>query len=450
MNLYRSLTQSRATLDLTLDEWANYFTYNGLQYPFIRGGTPSGETETVAETFEGYVQGVYKRSGVVFAVMLARMLLFSEARFQFRRIQNGTPGELFGTQALEPLERPWKRATTRDLLNRMIQDVDLGGNSFTARRGTNRDRRLKRMRPDWTTIVLGSPNADLEALASGNDLDAEVIGYLYEEGGPGGGREPEFLEADSVAHWAPIPDPVAAYRGMSWLQPIIREILGDSAATEHKLRFFDSGATPAYVVKLDIKDPIKLEEFIKRFRKEHSKLENAYKTIFFGAGADITTVGADLKQLDFKIVQGGGETRIAAAGGVPPIIVGLSEGLAYATYSNYGQARRRFADGTMQPLWGSVAGALSSIVDVPARAELAVDGRNISFLQEDMKDNAEIQSLQAAAIRQLVDAGYTAESVIDAINSNDLTRLRHSGLFSVQLHPAGATAPPSNATEEGA
>jgi hypothetical protein len=58
-----------------------------------------------------------------------------------------------------------------------------------------------------------------------------------------------------------------------------------------------------------------------------------------------------MKQIDFKVTQGHGETRIAAAAGVPPIIVGLSEGLEAATYSNYGQARRRFADVTMRPLW---------------------------------------------------------------------------------------------------
>jgi phage portal protein BeeE len=55
------------------------------------------------------------------------------------------------------------------------------------------------------------------------------------------------------------------------------------------------------------------------------------------------------------VTQGAGETRIAAAAGVPPVIVGLSEGLQAATYSNYSQARRRFADGTMRPLWRNAA-----------------------------------------------------------------------------------------------
>jgi hypothetical protein len=133
---------------------------------------------------------------------------------------------------------------------------------------------------------------------------------------------------------------------------------------------------------------------------------NAYKTLYLGGGADVKVIGTDLKQIDFKVTQGAGETRIAAAAGVPPIIVGLSEGLESATYSNYGQARRRFADGTMRPLWRNAAGSLARIMEMPGDSELWYDDRDIPFLQEDMKDEAEIQQLQSAAIRQLVDAGF--------------------------------------------
>jgi hypothetical protein len=41
---------------------------------------------------------------------------FSEARFQFQRLTNGQPGDLFGNPALTPIERPWPGGTTADLL----------------------------------------------------------------------------------------------------------------------------------------------------------------------------------------------------------------------------------------------------------------------------------------------------------------------------------------------
>jgi hypothetical protein len=150
-------------------------------------------------------------------------------------------------------------------------------------------------------------------------------------------------------------------------------------------------------------------------------------------------------------VQGAGETRIAAAAGVPPVIVGLSEGLQAATYSNYGQARRRFADNTMRPLWRNMAGSLETIVPPPTGARLWYDDRDIQALAEDKKDLAEVRALDAQQIRTLSDAGAEWDAVIDAVTTGDYTRLKgsHTGLYSVQLQPAGTvTAPPEKPTPE--
>ncbi len=236
---------------------------------------------------------------------------------------------------------------------------------------------------------------------------------------------------------------------MSWITPIIREVMGDKATTDHKLRFFENGATPNLVVKLDITDIAKFNSWVDQMELNHKGSANAYKTLYMGAGADVTPVGTNLEQLDFKNVQGAGETRIAAAAGVPPIIAGFSEGLDSATYSNYGQARRRFADLTMRPLWRNVAGSLQRILPAMPGAELWYDDRDIPFLAEDVKDAIESQGIQASTIRTLSDAGFTSESVIAAVTANDWSRLVHSGLFSVQLQAPGTTAPPAEATEVG-
>jgi hypothetical protein len=254
-----------------------------------------------------------------------------------------------------------------------------------------------------------------------------------------------------VVHFAPIPDPTAHYRGMSWLTPIVQEIMGDKAMQDHKLRFFENGATVNLVVKMD--PQIKQEAFdrwVAKFKDAHQSRHNAYETVFLGGGADLQAIGSDMKQVDFKTVQGAGETRIAAAAGVPPIIVGLSEGLESATYSNYGQARRRFADGTMRPLWRQMAGALASVVPVPADARLWYDDRDVPFLQEDVKDEADIQQTQAVSIKQLVEAGYEPDSVVAAVQANDFGLLIHSGLYSVQLVQPGPEQPAVEPAQTGA
>jgi hypothetical protein len=300
------------------------------------------------------------------------------------------------------------------------------------------------MRPDWVTIVAGSASSGDVGL---EDLDAEVVGYLYHPGGRRSDRDPVPLGRDEVAHYAAIPDPDFRFRGMSWLSTITSEVMGDSAASSHKLSFFERGATANHAVVFDkevVRDVETFNKWVDVFDEQHSGLDKAYATMYLAAGADVKTIGADMRQVDFKTVQGAGETRIAAAAGVPPVIVGLSEGLDAATYSNYAQARRRFADMTLAPLWRNVAGSLETIVDVPAGARLWYDARDIPFLREDAKDAAEIQGQYAQSIRTLVDGGFDPQTAIDAVVAGDMRRLKHTGLTSVQLLPPDPTGASAN------
>jgi phage portal protein BeeE len=186
--------------------------------------------------------------------------------------------------------------------------------------------------------------------------------------------------------------------------------------------------------------------FVSAAEEKHAGPDNAGKTMYLGGGADVKVIGSSFQDMDLKHIQGAGETRIAAAGGVPPIIVGLSEGLESATYSNYALARRRFADGTMHPLWQNVAGCFANIVHLPVppngpapNVRLWYDSRDVPFLREDRTDVAQIQSTQASAINTLITAGFTAESAVKAVIAEDFSLLVWSGLVSVQLQPPGST-----------
>jgi hypothetical protein len=69
------------------------------------------------------------------------------------------------------------------------------------------------------------------------------------------------------------------------------------------------------------------------------------------------------------------------------------------------------------------------------------DTRDISFFRQDEQAEAEVRSKDAITIRQLIDAGYTAESIVAALAGADWSLLEHSGLFSVQLQPPGQSQP---------
>jgi hypothetical protein len=790
-NLLRKTVQ-RSFPQLSVDQWASFFDFGGLEYPFAFQQTLSGHKELADPnvSFEGLVLSAYKSNGVVFACMLARMVMFSQARFTYRQRVNGRPGKMYGTKALSLLEKPWPNGVTADLLARAMQDVDLAGNFFAVRRPN----RIKRLPPNWVTIVLGSyDDPSVEA----GDADAEVVGYIFHPGGRGSGRPPQFFLPEEMAHFAPIPDPLASFRGMSWLVPVIREYMSDTAMTVHKMRFFENGApqpldarvlTPAgwttmgevrvsdrvigrdgashnviavypqgecdiykvtfsggastectadhlwrvataydrqrgvfqdiplsqivsegthyasgparwsvplvdpvqfdstdvvpmdpyllgallgdgclrpnslgnggvsfasgaddasewvnllaptlpdkmtisrqnrpdgaqlyfkgtenhdgvrrnqlsslareigvwgkigyekeipetymrasiedrvsllqglidtdgsiyrsqvffggtseklvrqvaelaaslggrvrvvrasdrsgetnrrpqwrlsisrlpawivpcrlsrkvaaytppsnrsprhqYIVKVELvgrkqaqcirldgaeslyvtddfvvthntpnmvvtMDPsVKKEafkEWVQMFSEKHEGVLNAYKTLYLGAGAQVTPVGKDFRQMDFAVTQAIGETRICSAAGVPPVLVGVTEGIKASTYSNYQQAKRYFADGTLRYLWTHIASSMESIVPTPAGSELWFDTSDIPFLSEDAKDAAEVHQQEAAAIKSLIDAGFDPDSVVEAVTSGDLTLLagNHSGLYSVQLQPPG-------------
>ena len=417
---------------MSFQTWADSFKFNGNTYGLTGLGQPvttwgKDVTEAAPPTLEGFARHGFAGNGVVFAVIARRLALFTEARFQWQRMEGGRPADLFGTPALSLLEVPWSNGTTGDLLARMELDVSLAGNFYAVRRGNA----LRRLRPDLVSIIIGS--------YSGDQVDAEPVGYLWWPEGMGKGDPIRYLPED-VVHFAPIPDPTASYRGMSWLTPVVEEVRADTAATRHKGKFFDNAATPNLAVSLDKalakKDAL---DFIEAMADQEGA-DNAYKTLWLAGGADVKVVGADLKQLDFKLTQGAGETRIAAAGGVPPIMVGLSEGLSAATYSNYGQARRAFGDLWARPQWREAAAALGSVLPAPSGSRLWYDDRHIPFLAEDQRDEAEIFGADAATVRTLTDGGYEPKSVLAAVQTRNFSLLKHSGLLSVQMQAPGTTA----------
>jgi hypothetical protein len=428
----------RADPTIGVNDWLQMFGFGGLNYA-LSGTSVSTKTEAIENSFIGYVNGLYKTNGVVFACMEARRSLFTEMRFQWQKINKGRPLDLFGTRELDLLETPWPNGTTGELLSRAIQDVDLAGNHYLVREPT----RLRRLRPDWVEIVLTVPPMDA--------VKSDVAGYIYWPGGiHSDPARAQIYTPDEVAHWCPIPDPEAQYRGMSWLTPVIPEIMADKEATDHKSKFYNSAATPKLSVTLkETVTKSQFLDFIEAFEAANGGIDNAYKTMYLGGGADVSVIGADMVQMDFKVVQGAGETRIAAAARVHPVIVGLSEGMQGSSLNagNYKVIKESFGDQTLRPLWRSISAAYQTILKLPpapgggpptpGTVRLWYDDRDVAFLRTDRKEQADIQSLTAETASKLIISGFEPDSVVTYLATGDVTVLKHSGLVSVQLLPPG-------------
>lgn len=382
----------------------------------------SAGQEAILPQLAGFTRGAYRDNGIVFGAILARLMLFSEATFVF---QDRTDGHLFGANetdnrrstALRKLENPWPNGSTGELLARMIQDADIAGNAYIWDSGTQ----LVRRPPEQMTIVS-------QETSDGHGRSyREVVGYYWDPNPIGTGqpsKDAQYYDVSEVAHWTPIPDPEANFKGMSWMTPIIREITADTALTDYKLKYLENAATPNMLVKYKQKLlPETIDSLRDRMQARYGGKNNAFKTLVLDQGADMTVVGNSPEQMNYTTVQAAGENRILIASGVPGIVVGSKEGLMAATYSNYQQAMRRFADITMRPLWRSACDCLSTIVAVPPGARLWFDLADIAALRQGEKELADTTLVKAQAAGELMKF-YEADSVVLAVESGDFSLLK--------------------------
>lgn len=443
----RSWLRARRTVPETRDavpmqDWIDQWI-EAQQLGYVQMTQPALNEEKIAGTFANFVKG----NGPIWSLTLARMQVFSQTRFQWTRFDGGERGELFGTPELQVLERPWQGGTTADLLARMELDVTTAGNAYIRRLRRGGQDRLVRLRPDWVLVILGS-DEDVENPAEAADV--ELLGYAYVPGGDA--DRMILLEPGEVAHFAPYPDPDAVHLGMSWITPVVREILGDQLQTDHKRSFLRNAATPNMIFKFDpTVTAAQIRAFKELFEEDHVGAANAYKQAYIGGGADPVLVGANFQQLDFAVVQGKAESRLASAAGVPPSWVGFSEGLQGSALNagNFTSARRRFSDGTLQHLWASAATSLEAIVSPPVGAALWFVTRDLPFLAMDASDEALVQQQESATITALVRDGFTPESAIAAVTNHNWSLLKHTGLVSVQLLPPGSEKPAGVPANDG-
>lgn len=354
----------------------------------------------------------YQTNGVVFACILARMLLFSEARFKFQSL---TDGHLYGNDSLRLLEYPWPNGTSGELLARMEQDVSLAGNCY-----------LWKAEPD---LIVRLPPAEVVIISEQHDDGAgrvyrRLLGYSWEPDPvkPVSDRPPpQFFTPDEICHWSPIPDYVANFRGMSWLSPVLREIESDMGMTTYKTKYMDHGH-PITAIKYAPKLRADTIDFITdRLMAKYGGVNNAWKPLVLDQGAD-PVLSHGLAELDFRNIQQGSEQRICAAAGLYPIIVGLRDAESGTTYP---EAMRAFADKTIRPLWRSACAALQGLIDgMPDRGvQLWYDTSGIAALQDAEKDKAQVTQIHSAAALTFIQAGFTRESVVAAITSGDLSQL---------------------------
>ena len=367
-------------------------------------------------------QQAYETNGIVWACVLTRMMLLSQATFKLRE---KTTKKLYGNEDvlrgrkidLGILEYPWLGATAGELWCRYEQDVSTAGGPYFAKIENDQ---LLRLPPREVTIVSD------EFVSTGGTRYKQVIGYDWDpelNQPPAGQRssKAQFFTVDEVAAPTPYPDPLANWRGMSWLTPVLRDVYSDSALTTYKTTYLDHG-TPITAVKYPLKMKREtIDMIVERIGEKYGGAANVGKTLVFDQGAD-PILGNGLKDLDYAAVQAVGEVRICAAAGVPPVLMGLKSAEDQSTYQT---EMRRFAEVTIHHLWRSGCAAFQKLVpNVPERGvELWFDTSDIPALQAAETERAQVHQVNAAALLTLTQSGFTRDSSIAYLASGDISQL---------------------------
>ena len=415
-----------------------YFTIGGQRYPF---GAASGAQITHradrprVDGVEGIVE-VGQVHSVVSAAVMRRAMITSQCWPTWR---DADTGNMFRSRGLEVFE---DRGALLPLLKRAEAHVSYAGNAYFWRPDRNGPIRL--LQPEHVQVVLGSDMTPPETpgpVPAEYALDAEVIGYVHHPPK----REPDYIPAVvggrvQVGHWRPEPHPASPWLGASWVSSVISELAADIQADRSADKFFEQGATPRLVFTLPNATPEQVEQIREQADAQYSGVENHYRTVFAGGGADVKVVGSKLADLALKEFRGMAETRIAMRSGVPAQMLGIAEGMqgSALTQGNYSASRRQFADAFVAPYLDSLAAALEPLVEPPrgaGRSFLSWDPDRVLLMQEDRLDAAEILGKKMAGIRQAVDAGFDPDTATAAFTAEDLTKLEHTGLASVQLQP---------------
>ena len=300
----------------------------------------------------------------------------------------------------------------------MEQDAGIGGNAYLwAPPGEDL---LVRRRPDWVTIV-----SELVSVPGGGTYRKKV-GYWFADPAKVAmnPRDGEFYPADEVAHWAPIPDPQADFRGMSWLTSVVRDVAGDDGLTQYKIKYLENSASPNMLIKYASKlQPGTIDAVRERMQARYGGVDNAFKTLVLDQGADVTVIGNSLQQMDFANVGAAGAERILAAAMVPGVLVGI-EPLRGAG-RGYQESMQKFANLWARPTWRSLCGCLEQICPPPGSgARLWYDTADIAALQDGELERGQAALVNAQAVLTYTQAGATLDSATAAVAAADLSLLK--------------------------
>lgn len=323
----------------------------------------------------------------------------------WRKAKSGKPEdrtEVTSHAALDLWNRPNAFMTRQELVETCQQHLDLTGEGWCV---VGRNAKLRSIplelwpvRPDRMAPV---PSA----------LDF-VAGYVYTS--PDGEQVP--LETDSVL-FLRMPNPDDIYRGMGPVQSILIDLDSTRYSAEWNRNFFLNSAEPGGVIEVPNRlDDGVWREMVERWREQHQGVVNAHRVAVIEAGKWVNRTFS-MRDMQFVQLREVAASTIREAFGFPKFASGDPGDVNRATAEAQSVW---FAKRLTVPRLSRWKGMLNNDL-LPL---FGAAGQNLEFdyespvAEDEEQENAERGS-KATAAKTYIDAGFTAESVVEALELPD-------------------------------
>ena len=213
-------------------------------------------------------------------------------------------------------------------------------------------------------IKLGlSPRGELEALwlLRPDLVTWERNRWVYRPPPDADGRpgDPEPLTPENHVHLKMF-NPLDDWCGLSPLGVLTLSADNDNHVTEFVNQLLhNAGVPPGLITTAYHTDQAERERIRDDWREKFSGKNALSDVAVFDMDASYQQLGLDTSSMDLTSLSNRAESRICAAFGVPPIIVGAYVGLQFSTYANYATARQSLYDETIFPTQRSISADLT-------------------------------------------------------------------------------------------
>lgn len=389
-------------------------------------------TSVLTPSFRSLTRDGYQRSSAFFACVSALAFAFPEPPLLVYD-DEGDAGQPLPQHGLRRLLRnPMPTMGEAEILATTIVYMAIGGNAYWHKiRG--KGGQVVQLKPYHAGQIMPVPGGP-----------TWIRSYLYDALGSGGmgaaeGTLPSIDPADIVHFKWPSPDPAQPWMSQPPIVAAATEVDADVEASRYVFALLQNDAVPRTVVTIPADRPLLDGEYerIKEQWKERYGGDRRGDVAVLEAGASVARMSLNLQEMAFEAMAKLPESRIAAVMRVPPIIAGLNVGLDRSTFSNYGEARKAFAQDTLATLWRLVSSEITADLLPEFGGMGGVDVRfdlsRVAALQEDTtaKYNRTVNVYKAGLVTR--NEGRRMLGLGDAATDGD-------GYYGAGLKPAAAAA----------